>query len=171
MKRFRLAMALLTLAVLAGAIPLLVRRAAAEHFDIVLRAQSGRQLVEAAMDTTPPIGGVNPRPVLRLKAGDPIHITWKLKSGFPHGTMKAVTVHFFVAREREAGQKQVPDPAGPAGILDNRFSMDFAPKAAAAGSLNFTLSEPGSYLVRVQSEDTHQEHDHEHFSAIDIVVP
>jgi hypothetical protein len=169
--RIRLAVAGATIAFLAGAVMLLVRRAEAEHFDISLRAEAGRQLAEASMDTTPPIGGVNPRPVLRLKAADPVRITWRLKSNFPHGTMKGVTIHFFVVREKEVGQKPVPDPAGPAGILDNRFVMDFAPTASASGSLNFTLPSSGSYLVRVQSEDTHQDHDHEHFSAIDIVVP
>ncbi len=170
MRKIRPEIAALTLAFVAGSAGLLVRRAAAEHFDIALKAQSGRQLAEASVDTTPPIGGVNPRPILRLKAGDPVHITWKLKSSFPHGTMKGVTVHFFVVREKEAGQKPVPDPSGPAGILDNRLTMDFAPAAASSGSLTFTLPGSGTYLVRVQSEDTHDEHDHEHFSAIDIVV-
>ena len=170
-RRIRLATAGVTITILAGAVTLLVRRAEAEHFDIALRAESGRQLAEASMDTTPPIGGVNPRPVLRLKAGDPVRITWKLKSGFPHGTMKGVTIHFFVVREKEIGQKPVPDPAGPAGVLDNRFVMDFKPTASASGSLNFTPPGSGNYLVRVQSEDTHQDHDHEHFSAIDVVVP
>jgi hypothetical protein len=170
MKRIRFALAVATVALVTGTVALVVRRAEAEHFDIVLRAQTGRQLAEAMMDTTPPIGGVNPRPVLRLKAGDPVRITWTMKSNFPHGTMKGVTIHFFVVREKDVGQKPVPDPSGPAGILDNRFVMDFAPKAAASGSLNFSLPDAGTYLVRVQSEDTHQDHDHEHFSAIDIVV-
>lgn len=171
MKRMRAGIVVLTLACAVGAVTLLVRRAAAEHFDIALKAEAGRQMVEASVDTTPPIGGVNPRPVLRLKAADPVRITWKLKSNFPHGTMKGVTIHFFVVREKEVGQKPVPDPSGPAGILDNRFTMDFAPTASAGGSLTFTLPGSGNYLVRVQSEDTHEEHDHEHFSAIDIVVP
>jgi hypothetical protein len=170
MKRIRAGIAVLTLALLVGAGTLLARRAAAEHFDIALKAEAGRQLAEASVDTTPPIGGVNPRPVLRVKAGDPVRITWKLKSNFPHGTMKGVTVHFFVVREKEVGQKPVPDPAGPAGVLDNRLTMDFAPKAGSSGSLTITLPGSGNYLVRVQSEDTHDEHDHEHFSAIDVVV-
>lgn len=171
MKRMRYGIAMLTLVFAVGAMTLLVRRVAAEHFEIALKAEAGRQLVEASVDTTPPIGGVNPRPVLRLKAGDPVRITWTLKSNFPHGIMKGVTIHFFVVREKEVGQKPVPDPSGPAGILDNRFTMDFAPKAASSGSLNITLPGSGNYLVRVQSEDTHEEHDHEHFSAIDVVVP
>ena len=170
MKRIPMALGMLTAALLVSA-ALLVQRAEAEHFDIVLKAEAGRQVIETSMDTTPPIGGVNPRPVLRLKAGDPVRITWRMKSGFPHGVMKAVTIHFFVVREKEVGQKPVPDPSGPAGVLDNRFVMDFAPKASASGSLNFSMPAPGAYLVRVQSEDTHQEHDHEHFSAFDIIVP
>jgi hypothetical protein len=48
--------------------------------------------------------------------------------------------------------------------------MDFAPNAAATGALRFKIDTPGNYLVRVQSENTHQEHDHEHFSAIDLQV-
>jgi len=171
MKRIRLGIAALTLSCAVGATALLARRAAAEHFEIALRAEVGRQLVEAAADTTPPIGGVNPRPALRLKANEPVRITWKLKSNFPHGTMKAVTIHFFVVREKEVGQKPVPDPAGPAGVLDNRFTMDFNPKSASSGALTITLPGAGNYLVRVQSEDTHDDHDHEHFSAVDVVVP
>ncbi len=142
----------------------------AEHFDIVLKAQSGRELAQAFMDTTPPIGGVNRRPILRAKAGDPISVSWQMKSGFPHGVMKAVTIHFFVVREDTLGQKPVPDPAGAAGLVDNSFVMDFAPKAAANGALRFAIAKPGSYLVRVQSEDTHQQHDHEHFSALDLQI-
>ncbi|MCW3095030.1 MAG: hypothetical protein JWL77_648 [Chthonomonadaceae bacterium] len=171
MKRIRLGIALLTLVCTAGAVTLLVRRAAAEHFEIALRADAGRQLVEAAADTTPPIGGVNARPVLRLKAGDPVHISWKLKSNFPHGTMKGVTIHFFVVREKEIGQKPVPDPSGPAGVLDNKLTMDFSPTGVSSGALTIVPPGSGNYLVRVQSEDTHDEHDHEHFSAVDIVVP
>ena len=171
MRPIRLGIAVLTLVCVAGAVSLLVRRAAAEHFDIALKAQVGRQLAEATVDTTPPIGGVNARPVLNVKAGDSVKITWKLKSNFPHGTMKAVTIHFFVVREKEVGQKPVPDPGGPAGILDNRLTMDFSPTGVSSGALACVMPGSGNYLVRVQSEDTHDEHDHEHFSALDIVVP
>ncbi len=170
MKRIQIGVAMLTFGCVVGGVGLLVRRAAAEHFDIALKAQVGRQLAEATVDTTPPIGGVNPRPVLHVKAGEPVHITWKLKSNFPHGTMKAVTIHFFVVREKEVGQKPVPDPGGPAGVLDNRLSMDFSPTGVSSGALTCVMPGAGNYLVRVQSEDTHDEHDHEHFSALDIVV-
>jgi hypothetical protein len=146
------------------------RSAVAEHFDILLKVEASGSQGEAFMDTTPPIGGVNKRPVVQAKAGEPIRVTWRMKNVFPHDTQKAVTIHFFVVRESEVGQKPVPNPAGEAGLLDNSFVMDFAPKAAANGSLRLKIVDPGNYLVRVQSENTHEAHDHEHFSAIDVVV-
>ena len=142
----------------------------AEHFEIALHVETADAQANAAMDTTPPLGGVNPRPVIKAKVGETIKVTWKMKDIFPHGVMKNATVHFFVVREAEVGQKPVPDPAGAAGIVDNSLVMDFQPDKAASGALRFKVADPGNYLVRVQSEDTHQEHGHEHFSAIDLVV-
>ena len=80
------------------------------------------------------------------------------------------TVHFFVVKEDQVAQKPVPDPAGPAGIVDNSLVMDFAPNGVASGTLRFKVTDSGNYLVRVQSENTAAEHDHEHFSAIDLQV-
>lgn len=146
------------------------RHANAEHFDILLKVEASNSRGEAIMDTTPPIGGVNPRPVVHAKIGESIKVTWRMKNIFPHGSLKKATVHFFVARENQIGQKQVPDPAGQGGVVDNSFQMDFAPNSAANGTLKLRLTDAGNYLVRVQSEDTHLEHDHEHFAAIDLKV-
>jgi hypothetical protein len=84
--------------------------------------------------------------------------------------MKGAAVHFFVVREANLAQKPVPDPAGEGGIVDNTMRLDFTPKTAVSGSVQFKAPEQGSYLIRVQSEDTHIEHDHEHFSALDLSV-
>ena len=149
---------------------LIARRVLAEHFYITLRVQSSMGQGEASMDTTPPIGGVNPRLVVKAKIHEDIRVRWNMKSGFPHGSMKNVGVHLFVVKERDLGQKPVPDPGGPAGVVDNSFNMDFAPTGSASGMLRFQIAEPGNYLVRLQSENTHDEHEHEHFSAIDLQV-
>src|SRR5690348_14293148 len=85
----------------------LATKAGAEHFDILLKANAGDRQEQASMDTTPPIGGVNPRPVLKAHAGDPIKITWRMKNSSPHGALKGVTIHFFVVREAKTGQKPV----------------------------------------------------------------
>ena len=147
-----------------------LRRAGAEHFDMLLRVTSGEKSAQASMDTTPPIGGVNPRPVVKVKPGDPIQISWRLKNSSPHGTLKGVTVHFFVVREAKTGQKPVPDPAGQAGLIEGSFTTDMVLGAVATGSAKIKITDPGSYLVRLQSEGTHEEAGHEHFSAIDVEV-
>lgn len=144
--------------------------ASAEHFYMQLVAKCSQSRAEAFMDTTPPVGGVNKRPVMKVKAGDQIQIAWRMKSGYPHGTMKSVIVHFFVAREQSAGQKALPDLTGDGLILDNTFTMDFAPQSVSMGGTRLSLAARGTYLVRVQSENTAAEHDHEHFSALDIEV-
>ena len=167
-KRILLLVFGLTLAAL-SLLPL-ARRAGAEHFDMILRVEAGMSRGEAAMDTTPPIGGVNRRAVVTAKTGETVSVSWHLKSGFPHGVMKAATVHFFVVREGQIGQKPVPDPAGKNGVVDNKFVMDFAPKSEASGSLRFAVSQSGAYLIRIQSEDTHEEHGHEHFAAVDLKI-
>ena len=160
----------LALALAACAPALLLGRARAEHFDVALRVRAGDTQGQAFMDTTPPLGGINTRPIVKAKPGQEISVSWMMKSDYPHGTMKNVTVHFFVVREDKIGQKPVPDPSTRAGVVDNSFTMDFAPAAAATGSIRFTIADPGSYLVRVQSENTHQEHGHEHFSAVDLLI-
>ena len=144
--------------------------AEAEHFDMMLRAVIGDKQIEASTDTTPPIGGVNKRPVLKGKSGEFVKINWQLKNVFPHGAQKGVKVHFFIVKEAKLGQKPVPNPAGKAGVLDDAFTMDFSEKSTASGSLKIKLPEPGAYLVRIQSESDPEVHDHEHFSALDLDV-
>lgn len=162
---------LITACLLSGTAILWPLSAGAEHFDMTLRVEGpGAQVGEAFMDTTPPLGGVNKRPVVKVKTGQSVRVTWRLKSGFPHGVMKKVTVHFFIVKEDELGQKPVPDPSGDAGIVDNSYVMDFQPKSITTGSLRFKAPEVGNYLIRIQSEDTHEEHEHEHFSAVDLKV-
>ena len=153
-----------------GGLALWPRSAGAEHFDITLRVSAPGSQGEAFMDTTPPIGGVNKRSVVKAKPGDMVRVTWKMKNASPHGLMKGVTIHFFVVKEDQIGQKPTPDPSGEGGIVDQSFTMDFAPKATTNGSLRLKAPESGNYLIRIQSEDTHEATDHEHFSAIDLQV-
>jgi hypothetical protein len=169
MKRPVAAMVALTGATIALC-AIVATKAGAEHFDMLLKVNSGDKQEQSSMDTTPPIGGVNPRPVLKTRAGDAIKVTWRLKNVSPHGAMKGVTIHFFVVKEGKTGQKPVPDPAGQAGIVDSSFTTDLKFGAVSTGSLKLKLEDPGSYLVRIQSEDTHDDSGHEHFSALDIEV-
>jgi hypothetical protein len=144
--------------------------ARAEHFGMLLTVSSGGQSVQAFADETPPEGGLNKRPVLTVMAGSELQVHWRMECEYPHGVLKDVGVHFFVVREQKVGQKPVPDPSGSAGVVDNSFTMDFKPHTVATGMIRFRITDPGTYLVRIQSENTYQIAGHEHFSAVDLVV-
>jgi hypothetical protein len=143
--------------------------ARSEHFDMVLMLRGSRGTAEAHWDTSPPAGGVNRREVLSVAPGEDLTLDWSLRSEFPHGVMKRVTVRTFVAPIEATGRKQVPPDDAPR-VLDNSFRADFLPRHSARGVLHFRLTQPGSYLLQMESEETQKEHDHEHFAALEINV-
>jgi hypothetical protein len=151
----------------AAAVSMLPARA--EHFDMQLSVRSSKGIAEASWDTSPPEGGFNPRQVVEAAAGEDLLLKWRSRSEFPHGPMKAVRTHLFVVRQKEIGQKPLP-PAGTPHVLDNIFTVDFLPHHSAYGHLHFRVTEPGNYLVRLESEETLEEHNHEHFAALDLLV-
>ena len=159
---------LLATAVLAM-VPLLAR---AEHADITLRvlrtdADSGKTLdeVKAAADEEPPAGGINPRPVLKVKVNEPLILQFILTNAYPHGELKDVGVRYFVARQEKLGQKTLPD-LKKGTVTEGRFLLNLKPKARVGARVTFAIGEPGVYLLRVETANTKS--DHEHFSAIDI---
>jgi hypothetical protein len=139
----------------------------AEHAKITLdvSAPGGKQT--AYMDQTPPDWGKNPRPVLKARVGDPIKIQWMFINIYPHKTLENVVVHFFVAREAKAGQKELPELTDDV-VLEAAFDMDFKPGGKAGQRQSIRIDTPGVYLVRVESRQTQS--DHEHFAAIDLVI-
>jgi hypothetical protein len=143
--------------------------ARAEHFDILLRLRSAQGVAESGWDTAPPEGGVKQRERVRAAAGEEVTLEWQLRSEFPHGIMKDVTIRIFVAPIARAGQKELPAVDGPR-VIDNSFTADFLPHHSARGHVRFRVIEPGDYLVRLQSEDTQTGHGHEHFGAVDLQV-
>lgn len=141
----------------------------AEHFDIGLLVQTSQGRAESSWDTHPPEGGINPRPSVEAKVGEDIPIEWRMESEFPHGVMKDVVIRLFIVREKEIGQKELP-PATEPRLLDNSFRADFLPHHRARGHVYFRPTEPGIYLIRLDSEFTLKEHGHEHFGAVDLKV-
>jgi len=153
------------------AVPFVVR---AEHADITLRLMrldpdtgATREEASAFSDQEPPPGGVKARPLLNVKARDPLVLQFFLTNTYPHGIHKNVTVRYFVARVDKVGQKTVPDLEKKA-VARGQFQMNFKPKCKVGARLAFTAPEPGIYLLRVDTLNTAS--DHEHFSAIDIKV-
>ena len=136
----------------------------AEHASIDLRVmrvdpQTGKERdeVSASVLQDPPgeIGGQ--RPEFKAKAGEPLVLQFIFKNTYPHGEKKDVRIRYFVVRETQPKQKSVPD-----------LREGVVTQGRVGARQAFTIKEPGSYLLRLQSENT--DSDHEHFSAIDILV-
>lgn len=141
--------------------------ARAEHAKVELTATAGDRQVTAYVDQTPPAIGKTPRPVLEVKAGEPVRVQWFFQNVYPNKTLENVVVHFYVAKADKVGQKELPDTSGEVEI-ETAFDMDFKPGAKAGARSRFVIDKPGVYMMRVESIQTQS--DHEHFSAIDLVV-
>jgi hypothetical protein len=141
--------------------------ARAEHAKINLDVTVGRETATAHVDQTPPENGKNPRPVVKAKVNEPIRINYLLTNVYPHKTLENVVVHFFIARQEKVGQKELPDLKGDV-VTESAFEMDFKPGGKAGQRTMLKIDTPGVYLIRVETRNTQS--DHEHFSAIDLVV-
>jgi hypothetical protein len=141
--------------------------ARAEHAKINLEVSTGREIVTAFVDQTPPDWGKNPRPVLKAKVKEPIRIQVLLTNVYPHKTLENVVVHFYIAKQRKVAQKELPDLKGDV-VIESAFDMDFKPGGKAGQRSTVKIDEPGVYLVRIETRNTQS--DHEHFAAIDLVV-
>jgi hypothetical protein len=140
-----------------------------EHAKIDLEVAGKRVKETAFVDQTPPEWGKNPRPVVKVKAGEPVKIQYMLTNVYPHKTLENVVVHFYVARQGKTGQKELPSLADEKNVvLESAFEMDFKPGAKAGTRASIKIDAPGAYLVRVETKQTQS--DHEHFAAIDLVV-
>ncbi len=139
----------------------------AEHAKINLDVVVPGGQQTAFVDQTPPDSGKNPRPVLKVRAGEPIKVQWVLTNVYPHKTLEGVVVHFFIARQEKVGQKELPN-LGDDVVIETAFDMDFRPGGKAGARTTVRIDAPGVYLLRVETRNTQS--DHEHFAAIDLVI-
>jgi hypothetical protein len=161
---------------LLGATPPLL----AEHARIDLRVSSEGKEVSAVADQEPPAGGRNTPPVLKAHANKPIILQFILTNAYPHAVIDHVTVLYSVVRVDKLGRKpaRFSEPIGleknsrpvlEAGVVTRgQFVMDFKPDCRVGTRLSFEIAEPGLYSARIETLGTQS--DHEHFSAIDLVV-
>lgn len=146
---------------------LLVAPGPPEHAKITLDVIARRDQQTAFMDQTPPASGKNPRPVVKARAGELVQVKWMFTNVYPHKTLNDVVVHFYVAKAKKVGQKELPELTEDV-VVETAFDMDFRPGGKAGGRQTVRIDEPGVYLIRVESRQTGS--DHEHFAAIDLVV-
>jgi hypothetical protein len=142
-------------------------KARAEHATIDLRIISPNDEKAAIADQEPPLGGVIPRPLMKVRAGDPLVLQFILENIYPHGELKDVTVRYFIVRAEKAGQKEVPSLKNGV-VTEGSFTLHFKPKCRVGARLQLTAPDPGIYLVRVDTVNTKS--DHEHFAAMDLQV-
>jgi hypothetical protein len=126
-----------------------------------------REEVTASVLQEPPGENVKQRPQIKVKINDPLVLQFFLTNTYPHGEKKDVVVRYFVVREAKPRQKAVPDLREGVVTL-GRFTLNYKPKCRVGALQKFTIKEAGAYLLRIQTENT--DSDHEHFSAIDILV-
>ncbi len=141
--------------------------ARAEHAVIDLRMISPMGEKTAIADQEPPMGGVIPRPLMKVTSGDPLVMQFILKNVYPHGELKDVVVRYFIVRVEQVGQKAVPDLKEGV-VTEGSFTMKFKPQCRVGARLQVPPLEKGVYLVRVETKNTQS--DHEHFAAIDLQV-
>jgi hypothetical protein len=146
-----------------------ISTARSEHFEIQATVSSKAEKVTAFSDTctdTRP-EGFKPRPVCHAKAGEELVFQFFFTSNFPHDALKGVTVRYYIVLETKAGQKEMPSKDN--AITQGSFVMDFKPNTGKVGLRErFKVEKAGTYLVRVESDNS--ANDHEHFSAVDLVV-
>ncbi len=142
---------------------------AAEHAKIQLKVVTPREEQLARVDQTPPATGKTPRPVIHARVGEVVRVEYQLTNVYPNKTLSDVVVHFYVAKAESVGQKSVPDLSNEnAIVVESALDMDFRPGGHSGARSKFKIDEPGVYMVRVETRETQS--DHEHFSAIDLVV-
>lgn len=151
----------------------------AEHAVIDLKVFSPEGQVEAISDQEPPFGGVNPRPRLEVKTDDALALQFVLTNVYPHGVIKNAKIRYFVVRTEKIGQKTIPPLKTGRGVAtkaqiketvvtQGEVVMNLKPKCRVGARVRFRISEPGIYLVRIDTLNTKS--DHEHFSSIDLVA-
>ncbi len=140
--------------------------ARAEHFEITLTVEGSGAKVEAHADSSPPFEGNIPRPVFRGHVGDDIVFQFFMTDVNPHTPLPHVKVRYYVVSQTAASRERPSADSPP--IVHGEFSLDFKPDSRIGLRQHFRINHPGRYLLRVESDGSHS--DHEHFSAIDLRI-
>ena len=74
-----------------------------------------------------------------------------------------------MAKQGKVAQRDVPNLGDEKNVvLETAVELDFKPGAKSGARTTLKIDAPGVYLVRVETKQTGS--DHEHFSAIDLVI-
>lgn len=144
--------------------------ASADEFDIVISVQAGdEQFATVHTRETPSEQPPPARKSVELSHGAPVHVAWTAQNTAKTRECQNLLVHFFVVKEKETGQAEVPKLTQDV-AYEGALTTDFKPQEKASWNFDLAIREPGSYLLRVETIGLSDQHKHEHYAALDLVV-
>lgn len=142
-------------------------RARAEHFSISLTIENADSKTESHADDDPPPVGLNPWPVFHARVGEALTWQFFMTNVKPHEPFEQMKVRYYLAPAVQSGRKDL-SASETTPVFRGEFLLDFKYKGRVGLRQQFRVDRPGKYVLRVESVDSHSEH--EHFSAIDVEV-
>lgn len=145
----------------------------AHHFTIDLKVTAGKNS-KTVHAQTPKQGLLAKkrvkREILKIKRGQKVKVQWTLRNVDKTDVFKDVLVHFFVVKEKEAGQATTPKLDKNV-VAESALYMDFRPKDQTEGKITVSIPNAGVYLLRLETIGAAVGIEgHEHFAALDVVV-
>lgn len=144
-------------------------RAPADDLEIVIVLLSDKQKTQTEHTHEAPSTERPKRQVVELQRGKTVKVTWVTRNAGKSKPLKDVLVHFFIVKEKELGQTEVPKLTQDV-TYEGALTMDFIPQETAKWEFGLSLNESGSYLLRVETVGLLQSHGHEHYAALDLDV-
>ena len=165
---------IILVAVWLGAMALAPRLARAKHLVTAITVAAGK--AEARGVSFERVTGLRQKskheiagdelPTLRWKRGQPLALRWYLKNPVD-AKVEKVLVHVSVKTEEAANNPERSNPTK-GSVYENAFVMDFKPKQVVAGTLDFAIHQPGSYIAEIETLNSQGKH--EHFSRLRLRV-
>lgn len=143
--------------------------ALAGDVDIVITLTADSQKIQTGETHEAPSKERPKRKVVELQRGQSVQVAWLARNVGKSETLTNVLVHFFVVKENELGQQQVPKLTTDV-AYEGALTMDFKPQEKATWKFDLGLPDPGSYLLRVETIGLTQKHGHEYYAALDLMV-
>ena len=143
---------------------------AASDFEIGVEVKSGDRLVRTdRTEQTPSAEKPTPRRVIEQAPNERLSVSWHAENTSKAKPFEDVLVHFFVVRENEIGQAEIPK-LDKTVIYEGALTMDFNPGECADWQFALKIREAGNYLLRVETIGMLDPYGHEYYSAIDLAI-
>jgi len=142
----------------------------ASDFNIALRVTSGdKQVQTGTTRELPSRHKAQPRRSLTIERGATARVSWHAENTAKSTNFKDVLVHFFVVKEKQPGQRDIPKLTRGV-VYEGALTMDFDPARKSSWQFTFKIQDPGDYLLRVETMGMRNKHGHEHYAALDLIV-